>query len=67
MDGFVEAQSEGSATPCNDECLSVMAVLRQSLVQLDAMGADVAAAHLEACLNELGKIFISDQNPSNCD
>lgn len=67
MHGIGTAAGNEASKSYGDERLMLMGVLRPCLERLDALGADLAAAHLEACLNELGKAFISEANPSEVD
>lgn len=45
----------------SNEILDVMDILRACLVRLDAIGAHVPAVHLETCLHELSRSFISQE------
>jgi hypothetical protein len=53
--------SQRDLTDKNTEVLEVLNVLRGCLDRLDALGAQVPAVHLETCLYELSRSFISEE------
>jgi hypothetical protein len=51
----------------SDEMGQILEVLQGVQRRLDVLGVSVAAAHLDACLHEISRSFISDNNASKAD
>jgi hypothetical protein len=49
-----------SATPCDPGVRTILAALEQQLAALDRIGAHIAAAHLDAAIQQLRRDQVRD-------
>jgi hypothetical protein len=53
-------ENQTSVTPCDTGVGSILAALEQQLAALDGLGAHIAAAHLDAAIQQLRRDQVRD-------